>query len=66
MFKLSISLSLIMIFVIPSGVYISYKLGHLISAYSEKDIINNKDIKGFMLINMRLQNQKDFFLKNNY
>lgn len=49
MFKLSISLSLIMVFVIPSGVYISYKLGDMISGYSEEDINNTKDIKGFML-----------------
>lgn len=49
MFNLSIFLSLIMIVVIPSGAYISYKLGHMISNYSEENIVNTRDIKGFML-----------------
>ena len=49
MLKLSISLALVMIIVVPVGAYISYKLGYLISDYSEKDLTNNRDIKGYLL-----------------
>ena len=44
-----IMLKLVMIIVVPVGAYISYKLGYLISDYSEKDLTNNRDIKGYLL-----------------